>query len=131
MNLSDIASILPLPEHVLNFTQDENTIFQYQHSHVPHHHEDFHHGNGMPALADEIPQQFQTLPVFHPNHVNTDDLLKIPVITNTLVVDFDSSDESSSSSSSEEDVDKKPSSGSSLSKVLALGENPLAASSSH
>lgn len=121
-NISDIASILPLPEHVLNFTQAENTLFQYKTSHIHHDHHDSETENHKPALIEEVPLQLHELPSHHHQHVSSSDLLTIPHIANSIVIDS-SSRSSSSSSSSEEGNENK------LSEGLPLGVNPLAASS--
>lgn len=89
MNISDIASILPLPEHVLNFTRNHDTFFQYQTS-------PFHYHNQQPEQPEETPSfvatEEQPLPVEHlanhHQHLNPEDLLKIPHIPNSIVVDF-------------------------------------------
>lgn len=128
MNISDIASILPLPENVLNFTNSEDTLFEYQTSSI-HHHE--HNSNIQPEEgntgAEEQDQHYQPYPTHH-QHLSQSDLLKIPIIQNAIVVDFKSSEESSSSSSSSEedsplqqlDSENGPTQG------VALGESPLA-----
>ena len=109
-NISDIASILPLPEHVLNFTEDEDTIFHYQASPVHIHNEEEEHKEQQ--LADEISQAdpLPYVPLYEPQHLDTDDLLQIPLLpTSNVVVDPNSSSSSSSSESSESDeVKKKP-----------------------
>lgn len=117
MNISDIASILPLPENVLNFTHNDNTLFQYQTNTIHHNHAQL--------LAEEQPLVYQELPPKHHQHVSEDDLLKIPVLPNTIVVDFKSSSESSSSSSSSSEEDEKEP-GHKTKLLLTLGVNPLA-----
>lgn len=92
MNISEIASILPLPEHVLNFTRNHDTLFQYQSS--PYHY------NDKPQQPDETPSfvatEEQPLPIEHlaqhqqhHQHLNQEDLLKIPIIPNSIVVDYE------------------------------------------
>lgn len=110
MNLSDIVSILPLPEHVLNFTQNNDTVFQYQSSPIQHHHHDLHENpqENHVVLGDEVQPEYNQLPAAHHQHVSQDDLLKIPVIGNTIVIDYKSSEESSSSSSSSSSEEDAP-----------------------
>jgi hypothetical protein len=105
MNISDLTSILPLPEHVLNFTQDEDTQFQYQ-SHPIHNHpltaQDYPHDQ-LPPLADEVSLEYQQFPLPQQHHVSESDLLKSPLIANSIVVDLQSSPEDSDESSEEKD----------------------------
>lgn len=131
MNISEIASILPLPDHVLNFTHSDDTVFEY-HTNTIHHHEhtDEQHPAPQQVPSEGEEQQYLHLPVHH-QHVSHSDLLKIPLIQNSIVIDLKSSEEnsssSSSSSSSEEDSPlQQLTSENGPTQGFALGETPLA-----
>lgn len=108
-NISEIASVLPLPEHVLDFTQQDDTLFQYHESPIHVHHHEAHYqedaDNSSSNNLEPEEQLNQEIP-----HVSHEDLLKIPVIGNTIVID---ANKLSSSSSSSEEEDSASSSSSS------------------
>lgn len=129
-NISEIASVLPLPEHVLDFTQQDDTLFQYHESPIHVHHHEAHYQEDADLAADnsssnnlEPEEQLnQEIP-----HVSHEDLLKIPVIGNTIVID---ANKLSSSSSSSEEEDSASSSSSEENNHKAGVSAEVAAASS-
>lgn len=104
-NISEIASVLPLPDHVLDFTQQDDTLFQYHESPIHVHHHESHYEEDREENASVNENGVEPEPIGETPHVSHEDLLKIPVIGNTIVIDANrlsssASQENTSSSSS-------------------------------
>lgn len=84
-NITDILSVLPLPESVLNFTHHNATEFNFAETPVQPISLTLEQSSEE-SSSEEGVQHDAPVKIFHPHHVSQDHLLQIPVIGSEPVI---------------------------------------------